>query len=71
MWITISAVILNLNPGNNFYFFNLIDDQGAVGQNNSGEILIYIAKAFNMSTSKDKLPVYETHTSPDLKHYLS
>lgn len=64
-------MILNLNPGNNFYFFNLIDDHGAVGQSNSGEILIYITKVFNTSTSKDKLPVYETHISLDLKRCLS
>ena len=42
MGITILAVILNLNPGNNFYFFNLRDDHEAVGQNKSSEILIYI-----------------------------
>lgn len=64
-------MILNLNPGNNFYFFNLIDDHGAVVQSNSGEILIYITKVFNTSTSQDKLPVYGTHISLDLKRCLS
>lgn len=69
--ITILAVILNLNPGNNFYFLSLIDDHETVGQSNSSEILIYITKAFNTSTSKDKLPVCETHISLDLKRCLS
>lgn len=64
-------MILNLNPGNSFYFFNLIDDHEAVGQSNSCEILIYITKVFNTSTSQDKLPVYETHISLDLKRCLS
>lgn len=69
--ITILAVILNLNPGNNFYFLSLIDDHETVGQSNSSEILIYITKAFNTSTSKDKPPVCETHISLDLKRCLS